>query len=90
MQVTVRQEGFEELMNLTWFCRRPRPGFRPCGVCYPCRYVLESGLERDFPLASRVRFNLYLLRRKPKHLLYRLLMKRPAFYAWLKGLNKSE
>ncbi|MDP2991586.1 MAG: hypothetical protein Q8O57_13580 [Kiritimatiellota bacterium] len=88
MQAIARKEGFEEIMHLTWFCRQPRPGFRPCGVCFPCRHTIEAGLGRDFPLASRIRFNLYLLRRKPKHLLFRLLMKRPAFYVWLKGVKQ--
>jgi hypothetical protein len=89
MQAAARKEGFEELMNLTWFCRYPRPGFQPCGVCIPCRTRIEAGFGRDFPLASRIRFNLYLLRHKPKHLLYRILMKQPALYAWLKNASSK-
>jgi hypothetical protein len=89
MQATARKEGFAELMNLTWFCRYPRPGFRPCGVCIPCRSRIEAGFGRDFPLASRVRFSLYLLRRKPRHLLYRMLMRKPAVYAWLKKITNK-
>ena len=27
----------EELLNLTWSCRRPLEGFRPCGACKACR-----------------------------------------------------
>ena len=27
----------QELLDLTWSCRTPRDGFRPCGVCKACK-----------------------------------------------------
>jgi 7-cyano-7-deazaguanine synthase in queuosine biosynthesis len=33
----------EELVNLTWSCRRPLEGLRPCGTCKACR--VREGLR---------------------------------------------
>jgi 7-cyano-7-deazaguanine synthase in queuosine biosynthesis len=33
----------QELLDLTWSCRRPVEGFRPCGVCKACR--VRQGLR---------------------------------------------
>jgi 7-cyano-7-deazaguanine synthase in queuosine biosynthesis len=33
----------QELLDLTWSCRRPVEGFRPCGVCKAC--VARQGLR---------------------------------------------
>ena len=33
-----------ELLDLTWSCRRPVEGFRPCGACKACR-AREQGLR---------------------------------------------
>ena len=32
-----------ELLDLTWSCRRPMEGFRPCGICKACK--LRQGLR---------------------------------------------
>ena len=34
-----------ELLDLTWSCRRPIDGFRPCEVCKACR--MRQGLRRE-------------------------------------------
>jgi 7-cyano-7-deazaguanine synthase in queuosine biosynthesis len=36
------QEGFDDLMQLTWFCHRPVLGV-PCGTCRPCVLARQSG-----------------------------------------------
>ena len=33
----------QELLDLTWSCRRPQDGYRPCGVCKACR--VRQGLR---------------------------------------------
>ena len=35
--------GFGETMNKTWFCHNPVRD-EPCGVCTPCKLVIEEGL----------------------------------------------
>lgn len=35
--------GFLETMNKTWFCHNPVNN-QPCGVCTPCKLVIEEGL----------------------------------------------
>jgi hypothetical protein len=55
MRLVAREEGFEELMNLTWFCHRPIGG-EPCGVCNPCVYTIEEGLEDRLTAAGRKRY----------------------------------
>jgi 7-cyano-7-deazaguanine synthase in queuosine biosynthesis len=55
MQNIAGNEGFEDLLELTWFCHTPRNN-RPCGVCTPCVLAIEEGLERRIPLSSRFRY----------------------------------
>lgn len=60
--------GTYEIMNMTWFCYKPRNG-APCGLCNPCKYSIEEGMEYRFskkallryrvnrnPVASKVKF----------------------------------
>jgi hypothetical protein len=42
--------GFSESINKTWFCHTPARN-NPCGVCNPCKAVIEEGLT--FRLSSR-------------------------------------
>lgn len=62
MRATARAAGFEDVMNLTWFCHRPRAQ-QPCGVCNPCIYTIQEGLGDRVPLAGRIRFALRILPR---------------------------
>jgi hypothetical protein len=84
MQAIARTSGFYDLMELTWFCHSPRPGFRPCGVCNPCIYTMEEGLGRRIPFTSRVRFHLRAVSRL-KH----FVRKRPSLYLMAKKLRRS-
>ena len=83
MQAMAAKAGFDDLMELTWFCQSPRPGFRPCGVCNPCVYTMEEGLGRRIPFASRVRFQLsvvsrlkYFVRKRPELYVFSTRVKR--------------
>ena len=60
MRRQAREQGFEDLMRLTWFCHHPR-GRHPCGTCAPCRHAIQEGLGFRIPLAGRLRYRLYLL-----------------------------
>lgn len=45
--------GFGEVMQMTWFCHRPKDG-QPCGVCEPCRDAMREGLGWRIPRNRRV------------------------------------
>lgn len=38
------KEGFADIMNETWFCHSPINN-EPCGICNPCKYVIEEGMS---------------------------------------------
>jgi hypothetical protein len=52
-----REQGFDEILQMTWFCHRPRSGMKPCGVCTPCLYIMREGFGWRMPLSSRVRYH---------------------------------
>jgi hypothetical protein len=62
MQAEARDGRFEDLMQLTWFCHRPRRG-RPCGTCNPCIYTIEEGLGERVPWSGRLRYHLRVIPR---------------------------
>lgn len=89
MRNAAREAGFEELMNLTWFCHQPRNG-EPCGVCNPCIYTIEEGLGDRIPLRGRIRHALRITPRL-RHALVRrpaLYMRARALYRKLRGLKR--
>lgn len=45
--------GWEDIMSLTWFCRRPKNG-RPCGFCGNCTDTILHGMGKRLPLKARV------------------------------------
>ncbi len=53
-----KAEGFDDLMNLTWFCHRPTRRSRPCGVCHPCVYAMKAGMGYRIPFWGRIRYYL--------------------------------
>ncbi|MCG5494756.1 hypothetical protein [Ectothiorhodospira variabilis] len=54
-----RRDGYEDLMNLTWFCQIPTPSKTPCGFCNPCEWTVDEGLKYRVPLDRRIRLALY-------------------------------
>lgn len=40
-----KKEGFLDIMNVTWFCHRPRKGLKPCGTCSPCLIAIREGMR---------------------------------------------
>ena len=47
MKAYAETHGFDDLMNETWFCFTPIQG-KPCGLCNPCKYTIEEGMEYRF------------------------------------------
>jgi hypothetical protein len=63
MAATVQEQHWTALMDMTWFCHRPRGG-KPCGMCNPCLYTQAEGLGWRIPLSRRAasRFHRMVLR----------------------------
>lgn len=80
-----REEGWEELMKLTNFCRRPRRNGKPCGTCGPCCDAVKEGLGFRLPFSSRIKarilipFRQFYRRnylRQDSHWLFKMLKRR--------------
>lgn len=52
------QNGYEDVMEKTWFCHKPIKG-KPCGKCNPCIYTIEEGLEERFTKRALTRYKIY-------------------------------
>jgi hypothetical protein len=52
MAALSREQHWTVLMNITWFCHRPKRG-KPCGMCNPCLYTLAEGLGHRIPAGRR-------------------------------------
>ncbi len=52
--------GYEDILELTWFCHRPIHGNMACGTGRPCCIVLEQGLGRRVSLLGRIRYYLII------------------------------
>ena len=64
MSAIGKQEGWEDVMNMTWFCHNPTKKVKPCGKCNPCFETIKEGLGWRIPLKSRL-----------VHLLYKTLVR---------------
>jgi hypothetical protein len=62
MRSQARRAGFEDFMELTWFCHRPIRG-EPCGVCNPCIYTIQEGLGDRVPASGRRRYRMRVMPR---------------------------
>lgn len=47
--------GYEEIMKLTWFCFSPIDN-KPCGLCNPCKYTIEEGMDERFDKIALARY----------------------------------
>jgi len=54
--------GFESTVSKTWFCHAPQNGV-PCGLCNPCKSVIEAGMTFRLPPEALKRY--YTIRKKP-------------------------
>lgn len=39
-----REKGFDDILELSWFCHRPKLSSLPCGTCNPCKSTKHKGL----------------------------------------------
>lgn len=49
-----QDNGWLDLLDLTWFCQKPMPNHTPCGRCNPCCMVMKERMTRRLPLTSRI------------------------------------
>lgn len=75
------EQGWQDLMQVTWFCHKPRRNQQPCGRCNPCLYTIDEGLGWRIPAGSRVTSAVYRALVRPwkapaKALLNRLQLQR--------------
>jgi len=55
MRAIATQDGFDTIMQQTWFCHSPLIGRRSCGYCAPCRHAREEGFDDRVPRATPFR-----------------------------------
>lgn len=55
MKAFAEENGFNEIMNKTWFCHSPLND-EPCGICNPCIYTIEEGLAYRFSKKALLRY----------------------------------
>lgn len=49
--------GYERVMNQTWFCYNPIHG-KPCGCCNPCMHTIDEGMKWRFTKSALIRYRL--------------------------------
>jgi len=59
-----KENGFENVMKLTWFCHMPTRFSKPCGKCPPCRIAYHEGLKWRLPAAAKFRYHTWPTLRK--------------------------
>lgn len=60
----VKTQGYDFIINESWFCLMPTKSGHPCGKCHPCRAVFREGLKYRLPFAARVRYHTWPTFRK--------------------------
>lgn len=55
MEKRAREQGFSEILEMSWFCFHPDSKGRPCGYCTPCRCTIDEGMGRRVPWQGHVR-----------------------------------
>lgn len=83
MQRLAQEYGFDQLMELTWFCHAPRANGTPCGRCSPCVYTMEEGMSRRLPWSSRLRYHLRVVAR-----IRHWFMRHPSLHQELRRLRQ--
>jgi len=66
MRNTAKEHGFLNLMRMTWFCHKPTKSGKPCGVCGPCQYAMQEGMQKRLPKVSRLKYHKNKIKNKIK------------------------
>ena len=56
MQAIAARRGWETIMRMTRFCYRPSRDGTPCGLCPPCAYTFQTGMQWRIPVRRRLRY----------------------------------
>lgn len=60
MYIISKNNNWISIMNLTWFCHKPKKG-KPCGKCNPCNITTKEGLSFRIPFLNRLNGKIYRL-----------------------------
>lgn len=60
MEKIAAEQGFADMLTLTWFCHYPW-GDQPCGACYVCRHYIDAGLTKRFPASAMLRYKVWFI-----------------------------
>ncbi|KEO73195.1 hypothetical protein [Anditalea andensis] len=58
LQAHSTKKGYDDILNLSWFCFTPVNG-KPCGLCNPCRYVVLEGMAYRLPKKALFRYRYF-------------------------------
>lgn len=59
-----KDQGWDDLLNMIWFCRRPVKKIGPCGICGPCTDTVDNGMGFRLPVISRLKARILIPFRK--------------------------
>jgi hypothetical protein len=59
-----KDQGWDDLLNMTSFCRRPKRKGRPCGTCGPCCDTVAEGMGFRLSFTSRMKARILMPFRK--------------------------
>jgi hypothetical protein len=62
--IEAKANGWQEILNMTHFCRRPRKKIVPCGICGPCGDVVDNRVGFRLPIIPRIKARILLPFRK--------------------------
>lgn len=62
-----KEKGWMKMMDLTWFCHRPKKN-KPCGKCNPCIATYKEGLRFRIPKKRWLQTNIKIFKKKLKKL----------------------
>lgn len=49
MMEIARENDFIDILNMSWFCHRPKWFDQPCGTCNPCMDTMTKGMPNRLP-----------------------------------------
>lgn len=50
------EQQCDHILAMTWFCHRPLRGI-PCGLCTPCRIIVNDDMAHRLPFISKIRYH---------------------------------
>ena len=53
------EQGWLDILRMSWFCHKPGNGNEPCGYCNPCLYAVDEGFGWRIPRRNRIKGMFY-------------------------------